>query len=80
MKNRNYVEVMRDEVKAQKALLAAKSSKVAQKLAGVQKNVSTIRESLPEHRYRLSFYIIIGFQELWRRLLNSARYSVQIRQ
>lgn len=47
-KFRNDDEFMRYGTKAQKALLAAHNSKLAQQLAEVQKSVTTICKSLPE--------------------------------
>lgn len=64
-KDRNNADFMRDRAKAQKALLAVQNSNLAQQLAEVLKNGTTIRMSLPEYRSRLSFDIQLRFREFF---------------
>lgn len=68
---------MLDGAKAQEALLAAQSSKLAQQLADVQEDAATIRRSLPQYRSKLYSDTDSGFQKFCRRLLKSARENVQ---
>lgn len=56
-KSRNEAGTLRDGDRERKALLAAQSSNLAQKLAYFQKNVAIIRRSRPHYLSKLSFSI-----------------------
>lgn len=75
-KSQNDTEFMRDAVKAQGAMLVAENTKLAQKMADIQKRVDTIHRSLPEYHFKLSSDIASRFQEFFRCPLDSAHESV----
>lgn len=71
---------MCDGGRAQKALLAAQNSNLAQQLPDVQKDVATIRLCLPQYGYKLSSDFESGLQDFCCHLMESAREIVQSRQ
>lgn len=76
-KRRNDAELMRDRARAPESLLAAQDSKLAQKLADIQKHIFTIHKSLPNISFKLSSDIQSEFQEFRRCLFDSARKNVK---
>lgn len=70
---------MRDGGKARKEVLAAYNSRISQQLAGIQKQVPTVRGSLSDYPPKWSSDIDSGFHEFFRCLLYSACDNVQSR-
>lgn len=71
---------MRDSDKAWETLLATQNSKLAQKLADVQKHVAAIRKTMTKYPSKLSSDIELGCEEFCRRFLDSACENIQSHQ